>query len=323
MTGPTTVRTVGVMKSLVTHTDQYRRAQCRVLDGSDLGTRCIEVGAGHSVQLLERGHGDPLVFLHGTGSGAAFLQPLLERLEGVRVIAPDRPGQGLSAPIDVPQDDLRRGAVEWIGRLLDALAVDRVALAGHSMGGLWSLWYALECADRLSRLVLLAPPQLPGTRCPLPYRVMGTPGLFRLVQRLSPPSRRSSLQFAKMMGEGDTLVGRTELLDLMVAAADDPATVRTNVREARAIISPTALFTPSGFRRHMDVRADELRGVALPTLLVWGDREPLGPAELAHDVVQLMPDATAAIVPGGHAPWLGHPDLTAEVVNRFVHRSPN
>lgn len=298
--------------------DEYRRAQQQVLDDSDLEARWIEVGAGDAVRLLERGHGEPMVVMHGTGPGAPFLCPLLDRLEGVRVIAPDRPGQGLSAPIDLTRSEFRERAVRWVGRLLDALGVDHVALAGHSMGALWALWYALASSERVTRLVLLAPPQLPRTRCPLPFRLMGTPGLFGLVQRVSPPSTHSSLQFAKMMGEGDTLVDHPDLIDVMVAAGRDPVIGVTNVNEARAIISPAALVTPSGFRRGLRVRPDELGRITTPTLLVWGDREPLGSVQVARHIARLIPNATLEVVPAGHAPWIGQADLTAKLINEFA-----
>lgn len=319
MTRPRAVPTLMCMETLSRRTDEYGRALERVLAGSRLARRRIEVGAGDGVQLLERGQGEPLVILHGTGPGAAFLRPLLDRLEGVRLIAPDRPGQGLSTPTNIARREFRDHAVRWIGQLLDTLELGRVALAGHSMGGLWALWYALARPDRTNRLVLLAPPQLPGTRCPLPYRVMGTPGLFRLVQQCSPPSRESSLRFARLMGEGDTLVDHPDLLDLMVAASIDPVIQRTNVNEARAIISPAALVSPSGFRRPMRLRPSELGRLETPTLLIWGDREPLGSAETARQIARQMANATLELVPAGHAPWIGRPDLTATLINEFTH----
>jgi pimeloyl-ACP methyl ester carboxylesterase len=298
--------------------DGFRRAEQIVLEGSDLETRWVEPRAGGKVRLLERGHGAPMVMLHGTGPGASFLRPLLDRLDGMRVIAPDRPGRGRSEPVDLSRHGFRDGAVHWVGQLLDALELERVALSGHSMGGLWALWYALACPERVTRLVLLAPPQLPGVRCPLPFRVMGSPGLFRLVQRVSPPSPRSSLQFAKLMGEGDTLVDHPDLVDLMVESGKDPVIVNANVNEARAIVSPAALITPSGFRRRLRVRPDELGRITAPSLLVWGDREPLGSVHVAQRIAHLIPDGTLEVVPAGHAPWLGQPDLTAKLINEFA-----
>ena len=304
--------------TVTTHTPGHRKAQAQVLAGSAFDVCRIDV-AGRQVQLIEKGEGTPLVILHGTGAGALILRPLLDRLDGVRVIAPDRPGQGLSEPIDIPRRYLRTTAVAWVDHLLDTLELKSIALAGHSMGGLWALWYALAHPERVGRLVLLAPPLLPGTRCPLPYRVMGTPVLFEAMQRLSKPSPKSALQFARLMGEGGTLAEHPDLVNLMVASGTDPVTVRTNVTEVRAIVAPLALVTPSGFRRP-GVREDELSGLGVPTLLIWGDREPLGSVAVAQAIVDKIPEAELAVVSAGHGPWLGQPDRTASLMTGFVQR---
>ena len=58
------------------------------------------------------GSGDPVVLLHGTGNPAGFFLPLLNELHGVRAIACDRPGVGLSDPIDFPQMSQQKMAEE-------------------------------------------------------------------------------------------------------------------------------------------------------------------------------------------------------------------
>ena len=122
----------------------------RALAGSSMRSRHVEVGAGGRVHLLEKGTGPPVVLLHGTGNSAGFLLPLLNELHGVRAMAPDLPGVGLSDPIDLPGDRYRERAVTWLDRLLDTLELDATTLVGHSGGGVWALWYALAHPDRSS-----------------------------------------------------------------------------------------------------------------------------------------------------------------------------
>jgi pimeloyl-ACP methyl ester carboxylesterase len=201
----------------LTHTEAVREIYARTLAASPLTGRYVNV-EGRRVHVVETGDGPPVVVVHGTGGPALFYRPLLERLAGVRVLAPERPGQGLSERAELPRPGYRRAAVAWMEHLLDALDLDAATLVGHSMGGLWSLWYALEHPSRVSRLVLLGgPPALPGERTPLPYRVVATPGLGRLVQRLSPPSEKSILQFARMLGEERTLANHPDLVELLDA----------------------------------------------------------------------------------------------------------
>jgi len=289
----------------------------RVLTGASVRGRDVELPTGERVQVLEKGSGPPLVLLHGSGVAAGFFLPLLDQLRQVHVLAPDLPGSGLSDPIDLPRNGFHDAAVVWLDRLLDSLELDSTALLGHSAGGVWALRYALARPERVDRLVLVGPPTLPGTRCPLPYRIMATPGLGDLLSRI-PPTRKSVLSFAKVMGEGDTIVKHPDLVDLFMIAARDPVAVAALRTEVRALLSPFALALPSGWRRRSRVRPDELRRVRVPTLLIWGEREPLGSVSVARAVTELIPGARLQVLPGGHGPWLGEPELTAAVVRDFV-----
>ena len=166
------------------HSAEIREVYERLLAGASVSTRHVEVDAGNRVHILEQGAGPPVVLLHGTGNPAGFLLPLLHELNGVRAIAPDRPRGGAERPIDFPEGRYRQTAVAWLDRLLDALELDATTLLGHCGGGVWALWYALAHPDRVKRLVLLDVPTLPKTRCPLPIRLVGTPGLGQLLSRL-------------------------------------------------------------------------------------------------------------------------------------------
>jgi 2-hydroxy-6-oxonona-2,4-dienedioate hydrolase len=301
------------------HSAEIGQAYERVLAGGQVRSRHVEVGAGHRVHLLEHGAGPPVVLLHGTANPAGFLLPLLQELHGVRAIAPDRPGVGLSDPIDFPRDRYRETAVAWLDRLLDTLELDGTTLLGHSGGGLWALWYALAHPDRVRRLVLLGVPTLPGTRCPLPLRVAGTPGLGQLVSRLAPPSPRSLLRFAHHVArEKEALARHPDLIDLLVAAGRDPVTDRAAKAEFDTLISPLALLSSSGFRRRASIRPDELRRLTMPTLVVWGERDPVGTIPVARAITDLIPQARLEVLPTGHGPWLGQPTRTATAVLDFM-----
>ena len=309
------------MTRTLTHTEAVRDAYARTLAASPLRGRYVDV-EGRRVHLLETGEGLPVVVLHGTGGPALFYRPLLERLAGVRVLAPERPGQGLSEPAELPRTGYRRAAVAWMERLLDALDLHAATLVGHSMGGLWSLWYALEHPRRVSRLVLLGgPPGLPGERAPLPYRIMATPGLGRLAQRLAPPSEKSLLQFARMVGEERTLADHPDLIEFLVTAGRDPLAAATDRNEVHAILTPYVLLSPSRFRRASRIASDELQQLRVPVLLIWGEREPVGGVPVARDLAELLPHARLELLDAGHAPWLGHAQRLAPMIADFVREA--
>jgi pimeloyl-ACP methyl ester carboxylesterase len=300
------------------HPPEVRQVYERVLAGTSVHSRWVETPAAGRVHLLETGAGDPAVVLHGTGNSAGFLLPLLDQLQGVHAIAPDLPGVGLSDPVDLPRERYRETAVAWLDGLLETLELRATTLVGHSGGGVWALWYALAHPDRVKRLVLLDPPALPGTRCPLPIRLAVTPGLGKLLSRLAPPSPKAVLRLASVMGERATLAAHPDLVDLLVAEGRDPIADRAAKAELRALISPFALLTPSGFRRRARLQPHELGRLAMPTLVIWGERDPLGGVPVAQALTRLIPHAHLEILPTGHGPWLGRLVETATAITDFL-----
>jgi pimeloyl-ACP methyl ester carboxylesterase len=175
------------------------------------------------------------------------------------------------------------------------------------------LWYALARPDRVRRLVLLgAAPLLPGTRPPPVMRVMATPRLGAFLQRMAKPGPKMVAQFMAVMGEGSTVVNYPDLVDSLIAGQKDRVASDANRAELQAIMT---LF---GFRREVRIRPEELRRLAVPTLLVWGNHDPVGDVEVARTVASLIPNARLEILPAGHVPYLGNPDRTAELVSSFV-----
>jgi pimeloyl-ACP methyl ester carboxylesterase len=121
------------------------------------------------------------------------------------------------------------------------------------------------------------------------------------------------LRFAHhVAGERETLAHRPDLVDLLVAAGRDPITDNVSKAELRVFVSPF------GFRRRSRVRPDELRRLAVPTLVIWGKYEPLGGVSVAQSVTELIPNARLEVLPTGHGPWLGQPTRTAATVLEFV-----
>ena len=162
----------------------------------------IKGGGGRRVHVIEAGDGAPVVFLHGSGTSALSALSLVEHLRGIRIIALDRPGYGLSDPVEVPRERFRQAAIEFLDESVDALGLESFALAGGSMGGTWALWYALACPERVRGLALLgSAPLLPGTRPPTPLRVMAAPVVGYVLPRIVKPSAKMFVRMISSMGE--------------------------------------------------------------------------------------------------------------------------
>jgi pimeloyl-ACP methyl ester carboxylesterase len=297
----------------LSHSGEVVATYERILGASPAKGRFIKLDSDRLVHVIETGDGPPVVFLHGSSTSSMLLLPLLERLDGVWGIGIDRPGFGLSDAADIPRERFRESAIEWLDEVLDVLGLDAAALAGNSMGGMWALWYALARPERVRRLVLLgAPPLLPGTRIPPLLRVMVTPKVGELLQKIMKPSPKMVVRMMASMGEKKTIVNYPAQIEALVAEGKDPVVAKVNLRELRAVLSPF------GVRHVLRVQPDELRKLSMPTLLVWGDHEPVGSVQVAKATCDLIVDARLEVLPAGHGPWLGNLERTADLVSMFV-----
>lgn len=303
------------------HPDDVRRSHERLLAEAGLRSRMHRTADGAAVHVAEKGRGTPIVLIHGSGSPGLFWLPLLAELEGRRVIVVDRPGFGLSDPVPI-EGTLRSHAARWCDRLLDALALSTAVLVGHSMGGWWALRYALARPERVVGLALLGTPALPGTHAPLPFRLLATPGAGALLarQKETPASLR---RFATFLGEGDALERRPDLVELMVAVGNDPVARRALRDEIQALLAPWALASRSGFRSAEMVTEEDLSAITRPTLILWGDRDPVGSIQVAQRVAAQMPTCELAETPGGHVPWLGDPGSVGRSLTRWLDALPS
>jgi pimeloyl-ACP methyl ester carboxylesterase len=60
----------------------------------------------------------------------------------------------------------------------------------------------------------------------------------------------------------------------------------------------------------------------VPTLIVWGEHDPIGDSAVAHGFADAIPGARLELLPAAHMPWFAEPDQTGELVETFV-REPD
>lgn len=265
---------------------------------------------------MERGTGERMVVLHGTSMSSLVLHGLLSRLDGVRITAVDRPGHGLSGYRPFPLSGFRAVAVGWVDEVLEDSPP--VTLLGHSMGGLWALWFTMTHPERVNRLILIGgAPALPMTRAPIPFRVLATPVLGEVMRRM-PASPKSIATFAKFVGEETAVDIVPEMVDVLVAANEDPVASQAAISEIRAVLSPHMLVNPTAWRPAAAVTMDELSAVSVPTLIIWGRKEPLASADTAQRIANQFQNVQFEVVEAGHVPWWTQPDRSSELVERFM-----
>jgi len=110
---------------------------------------------GINLYYERHGSGRPLVLLHGgLGSGAMFASILPMLTEHHEVILPDLQGHGRTADIDRPMD--HRLMAGDICALIDHLKIDSPDVVGYSLGGGVAFFTALQCPDKITKLVLIS-----------------------------------------------------------------------------------------------------------------------------------------------------------------------
>ncbi len=113
----------------------------------------------HRVFYTRAGSGPPLVLLHhatGTHNDWRAQIPLL-MATGYTVVAYDRHGFGRSDPLPAWSLDYHDHSVAELIEVLDALALARVALVGHSDGATIALMTAARYPERVVAVVAEAP----------------------------------------------------------------------------------------------------------------------------------------------------------------------
>ena len=288
----------------------------RMVQAAGVQGRFIRGQSGR-VHVIEAGDGPPVVHLHGNNTSSLSHLMLLEHLTTVRSYLVDRPGCGLSDPDDFPRSSFRERAARFVDDVLDELQLESAVVVGASGGGSWAVWYALDRPERVRGLVMLGSvPLLPGARIPLGIRLMATPTLGNVLSRTVRPGRPMLLRLMSSVGEGDTILRHPDLLYSLLDAAHDPVAAAANLAELQALLSPL------GPRSATRIRPDDLRRLAVPTLMIWGDHDPVVSVADARAAADLIPDARLEVLPAGHVPQLGKPARVAELLEDFIQSSP-
>ena len=157
----------------------------RMLAGLPAATRTVDVD-GISTSLIEAGEGPPLLLLHGgIECGGPMWAPVITRLtQRHRVVAPDVPGLGQSAP--VPHLDVDAFG-HWLTGVAEHTSLDCPTVVAHSLVGGLTARLAAHGSPAIGRLVVYAAPGVGPYRMPLRLRYVA----IRFAVRPTPPERRT------------------------------------------------------------------------------------------------------------------------------------
>jgi len=232
---------------------------------------------GTTIRLLRGGPGrddaPPLMFLHGAGGHTGWIAFLEDLSRDYRVFAPEHPGFGHS---DDPDwlDGVGDLAYFYLD-VLQALGLDRVHLLGTSLGGWIAAELAVRDCARLASLTLVGAVGITAAGRPID-------DIFRM------PVAENLRRFYADPGRAARRLADMAAIDMTIAAKNRATVMRLAYRP----------------RFHNPDLAKWLHRIAVPTLLLYGDKDGLVPPAFGEAYRQLIPGSRLVVLDdAGHAPF--------------------
>jgi pimeloyl-ACP methyl ester carboxylesterase len=246
------------------------------------------------ISYQRAGCGEPLLFLHGSASIAAWPRFLTDLAQHYDVIVPDHPGFGES-PSPQWLDNIHDVAYAYLG-FISQLGLTNVNVVGHALGG----WIACEIAIRCDRdfrsLALIAPAGI---------RVLG---IRKLDTFLMSPEAVAAHSY----------VDSSDYAARAVPDNADEHAVEVYLRDQ--LTYARLAWQPRLFDPHLD---KWLNRISVPTLLTWGEDDQVIPPAYADAFASMIPRARRETIAGaGHYPQIEQPAAFVQCLMAFYQQQP-
>lgn len=267
-------------------------------------SRYLEVD-GTSIHYCMEGSGPTLVLLHGIVASLHTWDGWVKALGAhYRILRLDLPGFGLSEPL-AHDKYTPEYTVKLFERIRIQLGIESFYLAGNSLGGFLSWYYAAAQPKRVEKLILIDPIAY-SQRLPLAIGLVTLPLVGEIARFLSPRfivERNVRGVFGNPHWVSSELVDRYH--ELLARGENRLAMLRV-LRQIKRYNKDPAFTVP-------------IRGIRCPTLLMWGERDRWVPPALIELWKRDLPDASVKLYAGvGHVPMEEIPVQTALDAHRFL-----
>jgi pimeloyl-ACP methyl ester carboxylesterase len=252
---------------------------------------------GVRIHYRDEGSGPPLVLIHANFASLLSWDDAVESLQGThRVLRFDMTGHGLTGPDPSGDYSLER-TVELTSRFVDALGLKRFSIGGTSLGGTVALHYTAAHPERIERLILLSPGSLEGRSMQRAGRTV--PKAADILKYIAP---RALAEFMLTSRFGDPSKVDDKLIDQwyeMWMREGQRAAILARLRSYSSadIVKVTA-------------------AIRVPTLILWGAKNPQAPVEQAAELRRMLGSAPAVTVIT--YPGIGH--MAAEEAGPAIAR---
>ena len=237
--------------------------------------------AGRRTHFIERGHGKPVILIHGFNlDHHTWIKNLDTLAAHFKVYAPDLWGQGYSTREPLPYGyDLYEAQLRLF---MDALDLKKVSLVGHSMGGGISIVFALRNCHRVDKLVLVGPAGI-RTRLPFRAKVFMLKGVAEFL--LSLPTdrvRRMNLEKMWIYDRG--------------ALTEDIFRKLTLYQKIEGSTEALLAILRADFFGTLDAEIKEFGKTGVPTMIFWGREDGSIPVSNAEKMKNLIPGSRLKIL---------------------------
>jgi pimeloyl-ACP methyl ester carboxylesterase len=266
---------------------------------------------GHRVSYRIAGEGPLLGLVHGITETQEVWRAVIPRLaRHYTVIAADLMGHGQSAK---PRGDYSLGAyASGIRDLLGALGFERGTVVGRSLGGGIALQFAYQYPEYTERLVLVCSGGLGREVHPL-LRAATLPGSEIVLPYIAPSWLiRAGGAAARAFGS----LGVRPSANVAEMARGYASLEDAEAREA-FLLTLRSVIDAGGQR--VSARDRLYLASDLPTLIMWGEKDPIIPVEHGRGAQELIPHSRYVEFKGaGHWPQLEDPDLFVDTLIDFI-----
>jgi pimeloyl-ACP methyl ester carboxylesterase len=275
---------------------------------ADRTSRVLRFADGRHIGYAEFGdpHGAVVLALHGT-PGSRFMFALTDqaaRARGLRIIAPERPGYGLS---DYRRRTSLTQTAEDVTAIADALGLERLAMIGVSGGGPFALAAAAAMPERTVLLGVISPVG-PIAECQGHIRLSKLHRLIFTRIGRSPPaiasffwSLRGLVRFAPGVAYR-ALMQRVPRSDrLVLARAEVKANLQAALREG---LRPGIDGARQDLRLFCAAWGLKLAEIDVPTVVWQGSDDPIVPPGGAYYLAETLPNCRLDVIQGGGHYWV-------------------
>lgn len=262
------------------------------------------VVAGVDTFVRRAGSGRPVFLLHGLGASSYTWRHAFAHLaDSYEVFAPDFPGHGRSEAV-AGFDYSLGGLSRWTTAFMDSMGCASAPLVGNSLGGLVSLWTAMEAPARVQRMALVGVPAYPEHRPPALWP-LGWPVFGRLYESLLGPVFLRAIAKTVFVDPATVTDELVEEYSLALRAASGRRAVAEVVRRA---IPPDAA-----------ARMARYRELVQPALVLVGRRDRMVGEKGARRLAADLGAARLELLDGvGHAPHEDDPALVLPRIRAFL-----